>query len=121
LPTGKHNNLKWWVDMTMTADLRSTLFWCLHSISPSLFLRLQDPTQSSKPVHYQSISYVDVMHTYDGIKTIPRTPSPVESFNSNPLDPNRIFPVGGDNMDQHIMSMPMGAAEFLFHSAMSAV
>jgi hypothetical protein len=33
------------------------------------------------------------MQTYDGVQTIPRTPSPVESFNY-PLDPNRIFAVG---------------------------
>lgn len=82
-----------------------------------------EPTERTKPFHNQSIPYVNALQTYDGVRTFPRTPSPVESLNSNTLDPHRIFPVGGDNMDQQadIMSMPMGAAEFLFHSAMSAV
>lgn len=86
-------------------------------------LHFQDPTERTKPFHYQSISYVNAVQTYDGVRPFPRAPSPVESLNSNPLDPHRIFPVGGDNMDQQpdIMSMPMGAAGFLFHSAMSAV
>jgi hypothetical protein len=52
--------------------------------------------KAQQPFLYQSSTYRDDFQTSLGVNDVPRRPSPIESFNVNQLNPDRIFPIGGD-------------------------
>lgn len=90
--------------------------YCTFSHIYYLF-QLQKPKKLTPVLSYQS-AFTDLPIDLSAApREVSRTPSPVESFNLNQLNPDRIFPAQGE-INQETNNMSMQSAEQLFRVAL---